>query len=352
LAVHGDGHIVVDGLTKQFGGIRAVDNLSFTVEPGSVTGFLGPNGAGKTTTLRVLLGLVLPTAGTATMGGRRYVDLRNPLQTVGAVLEASSFHPGRTGRNHLAACCAAAGFPVARADETLAMVGLTDASDRKVKGYSLGMRQRLALAAALLGDPGVLILEEPANGLDPEGIAWLRRILRRLADQGRTVLVSSHVLTEMQQVADRVVIVAHGRLVRQGTVEELVSGHGEAVAVVSPDIDKLAHALASSGGRFHRTGPNELWVTNLDAPTVGGCALRAGVELHGLRTERSDLEQIFFQLTRDASMAAAQPPPAPVPAAPPAPPAPAVMPPSMPASGPPPPPPSSPPAPPGSGGWR
>ncbi|MCW2523452.1 MAG: transporter ATP-binding protein, partial [Frankiales bacterium] len=208
-----DGRIVVERLTKVFGLQRAVDDLSFTVEPGSVTGFLGPNGAGKTTTLRMLLGLVRPTSGVATINGRRYQALERPMQTVGAALEASSFHPAHTGLQHLRIYCAAAGLPAQRADEVLDLVGLGGAAKKKTKGYSMGMRQRLGLAATLLGDPKVLILDEPANGLDPEGIRWLRGFFRHLAGEGRTVLVSSHQLAEVQEVADRAVILSKGRLV-------------------------------------------------------------------------------------------------------------------------------------------
>ena len=218
----GTGQIIVSGLTKQYKTVRAVDNLSFTVEPGRVTGFLGPNGAGKTTTLRMLLNLVTPTAGTATIGGSRYADLADPLRTVGAVLEASSAHKGRTGINHLRVICAAAGLPKERADEVLDLVGLTPAAKRKFKGYSLGMKQRLGIAAAMLGDPQVLILDEPANGLDPEGIRWMRGFLKGLAAEGRTVLVSSHLLSEMQLLADDVVIIAAGKLVRQGPVDQVI----------------------------------------------------------------------------------------------------------------------------------
>jgi ABC-2 type transport system ATP-binding protein len=214
-----DGRIAVANLTKYFGKVRAVDDLSFEVEPGTVTGFLGPNGAGKTTTLRCLLGLVAPTKGTATIGGRRYADLADPLGSVGAALEASSFHPGRTARNHLRVLCAAARLPDRRADEVLQLTGLGDAANRRVRGFSMGMRQRLALAATLLGDPRVLILDEPANGLDPAGINWLREFLRYLATrQGKTVLVSSHILSEVEQTVDSVVIIAQGRLIREGTL--------------------------------------------------------------------------------------------------------------------------------------
>jgi ABC-2 type transport system ATP-binding protein len=291
------GRIVVDGLSKTFGQVRAVDNLSFTVEPGSVTGFLGPNGAGKTTTLRMLLGLVTPTAGHATIGGRAYSQIPHPMQEIGAVLEASSFHPGRTARNHLRVYAAASGIPDARADEVLAQVGLTDAARRKAKGFSLGMRQRLGLAVALLGNPRVLLLDEPANGLDPEGILWLRGFLRSLAREGRTVLVSSHLLSEMQQTADRVVILSQGRLVREGSIADLEAESGVTVVVRSPEIEKLA-ALLSGQGEITRTGPDALQLKDIDAPVVGRAALQGGIELHELRTERSNLEQLFFSLTQ------------------------------------------------------
>lgn len=220
--------IVVTRLTKTFGATRAVDELSCTAEPGAITGFLGPNGAGKTTTLRMLLGLVRPDAGRALIGGRRYHELPEPTREVGAVLEATGFHPARTGRNHLQNYCSAGGYPPERADEVLELVRLTDAARRPVRGYSLGMRQRLALAQALLGDPHVLILDEPANGLDPEGIAWLRTLLKDLAARGRTVLVSTHVLSEVQQLVDQVVIVSRGRCIHQGPLAGLA---GEAAGL-------------------------------------------------------------------------------------------------------------------------
>src|SRR5215467_14266615 len=218
-----DGQLVASGLTKVYPKVRAVDGLSFSVQPGRVTGFLGPNGSGKTTTLRMLLNLVTPTSGVATIGGRRYPDLDNPLRTVGAVLEASGAHKGRTGRNHLRVVCAVGGFPVSRADEVLDMVGLTPAAKRKVRDYSMGMRQRLGIASAMLGDPRVLILDEPANGLDPEGIRWMRDFLRAFAAQGRTVFVSSHLLSEMEQLADDVIIIAAGRLVTQGRLQDILT---------------------------------------------------------------------------------------------------------------------------------
>jgi ABC-2 type transport system ATP-binding protein len=302
------GRIEVAGLTKTFGQVRAVNNLSFTVEPGSVTGFLGPNGAGKTTTLRMLLGLVTPSAGVATIGGQRYNHLHNPMRTVGAVLEAASFHPGRTGRNHLRVYCAAAGLPSSRADEVLGMVGLADAGRRKVKGYSLGMRQRLGLAMAMLGDPQVLILDEPANGLDPAGIQWLRQFTQTLAQQGRTVLVSSHLLAEVEQTVDRVVILNRGQLVRQGTVDELTAGAGESVVVRSPQADALGAALHQAGAQVQPTGPGTLQVVGMDAPAIGHQAFVSGVELHELRTVRSDLEDIFFRLTNEAENGGQQQP--------------------------------------------
>ena len=293
------GKIEVSGLTKQYGKLRAVDNLSFTVEPGRVTGFLGPNGAGKTTTLRMLLNLVTPTAGSATLGGARYADLKDPLRHVGAVLEASSAHKGRTGINHLRVVCAAAGLPKSRADEVLELVGLTPAAKRKFKGYSLGMKQRLGIAAAMIGDPTVLVLDEPANGLDPEGIRWMRGFLKGLATQGRTVLVSSHLLSEMQLLADDVVIIAAGKLVQQGPVATVMGSlaHGAQVRVRTPDAEKLTTALTGQKATVTKGESGELLVAGVDAPAVGRAALAAGVELHELTMERPDLERVFLELT-------------------------------------------------------
>ncbi|MGH3740855.1 MAG: ABC transporter ATP-binding protein [Micromonosporaceae bacterium] len=313
------GQITVRGLTKHYRSVKAVDDLSFTVTPGRVTGFLGPNAAGKTTTLRMLLGLVAPTAGEATIGGVQYDEIPEPTRTVGAVLEASSAHKGRTGRNHLRVIAAAAGLPDTRVDEVLELVGLTSAARRKFRGYSLGMRQRLGIAAALLGDPQVLILDEPANGLDPVGIRWMRDLLRGLADQGRTVLVSSHLLSEMQQLADDVLIIAHGRLVTQGPVEVVIDSLAQqGVRVRTPDPEKLTTALTAQAGVsgqvvaespppadaptppqpvVRRAGADLLQVTGLDAPAIGRAALTAGVELHELTPERPDLEHVFLELT-------------------------------------------------------
>jgi ABC-2 type transport system ATP-binding protein len=291
--------IVVTNLTKQYKRLRAADDLSFTVRAGRVTGFLGPNGAGKTTTLRMLLNLVAPTAGSATIGGRRYVDLAQPIREVGAVLEASSAHRGRTGLNHLRVICAAAGLPLGRADEVLELVGLTPAANRKFKGYSLGMRQRLGIAAAMVGDPRVLILDEPANGLDPEGIRWMRDLLRALATEGRTVLVSSHLLGEMQQLADDVVIVAAGKLIRQGPVEEVLGSMAGLVQtrVRTPQAAELTAALSALSATVSPLPDGALMVTGADATEVGHAAFAASIELHELTGERADLEQVFLQLT-------------------------------------------------------
>ena len=291
--------IEVAGLTKTFGSVRAVSDLGFTVEPGSVTGFLGPNGAGKTTTLRMVLGLVTPDSGRATFDGVPYAALPDPVRTVGAVLE-TAFHPARSGRDHLRVYCRAAGLPVSRADEALERVGLTSAGRRRAGGYSLGMRQRLALATALLGDPPVLVLDEPANGLDPEGILWLRGFLRHLAhDEGRTVLVSSHLLAEMEQTADRVVIVGAGRLVRQGSIAELRSGaHGAGTVLVrSPEADRLAAVLASGGLAATRGDDGLVTVEGATPADVGARAFAAQVELHELRAESTGLEELYFRLT-------------------------------------------------------
>jgi ABC-2 type transport system ATP-binding protein len=278
------------------GNIRAVDRLSFTVEPGSVTGFLGPNGAGKTTTLRMVLGLVHPTSGTATIGGIPYKQIPHPITRVGAALEASDFHPARTGRNHLRIICVAAGLPVKRADETLDLVGLGAAGRRKVRTYSMGMRQRLGLASALLGDPRVLLLDEPANGLDPDGIRWLRGFFRHLAGEGRSVLVSSHQLNEVQEVADRVVILNRGQLVRAGSIQELTAGT-ESVRVRTPTPVPLGEAIAANGAFAQHLDEHTLQVRGLSRDQVGHLAFTAGVELHELATQGFDLEDLFFQLT-------------------------------------------------------
>ena len=310
------------GVTKQFGAVSAVQDFSARVEPGVVTGFLGPNGAGKTTTLRILLGLVRATSGRATIGGTAYADLASPLRSVGAALEAASFHPGRSAANHLKVYAQAARLPRTRVDEVLTTVGLADVAGRRVGGYSLGMRQRLGLAFALLGDPAVLVLDEPTNGLDPEGIIWMRGLLRELARQGRTVLVSSHLLTEVQQTADRLLIISNGSLVFQGSVEDLAEPAEQAVVVDSPDRQGLAEALTAAGVAYEnlRTGVS---VRGADPADIGAIALTAGVALSGLQKKGPSLEEVFLELVNGArvhpSAAAshlAAPTPAPLPAEP------------------------------------
>ncbi len=293
--------IEIAGLTKSFGAVHAVSDLSFTVNPGQVTGFLGPNGAGKTTTLRMLLGLVRPTSGTATFGGVAYRDLPRPLSTVGTALEASSFHPGRSARNHLAVYAAAAGLPGSRVDFVLGLVGLSQYADRRVGGYSLGMRQRLGLASALLGDPGVLVLDEPTNGLDPEGIRWMRGFLRDRAAEGRTVLVSSHLLAEVQQSVDRVVIISRGRAVYEGTLDALETGG--VVRVDSPDRAALAAALTAHNIASEQTATGVL-ASGTTAEEVGRVALEASVPLSLLVAEHAGLEDVFLDLVGQPEVAA------------------------------------------------
>ena len=294
--------ITIEGLTKRFGEVVAVDDLSFEVASGTVTGFLGPNGAGKTTTLRMLLGLVTPSAGSARIDGRAYRELPAPITRVGALLEASGFHPGRSARDHLRVLCVAAGLPAGRADEVLAQVGLADAARRRVGGFSLGMRQRLGLAAALLGDPGLLVLDEPANGLDPQGVRWLRELLRGLAAEGRTVLVSSHVLAEVAQTVDHVVIIARGRLVTQATLAELTERTRPAVRARSARPQALLAALAARGIPARQEG-DVVVATGTTTEAVGQAAADAGVPLLELGAERSNLEEVFLALTREGAAA-------------------------------------------------
>ncbi|HET8789470.1 MAG TPA: ATP-binding cassette domain-containing protein [Actinomycetes bacterium] len=289
--------IRIEGLTKRFGAVLAVDNLNFVVAQGTVTGFLGPNGAGKTTTLRTLLGLITPTAGTTRIHGRPYRQLTDPIRHVGALLESSGFHPGRSARNHLQVVATAAGLPAARADEVLAQVGLAGAARRRVSGFSLGMRQRLGLATALLGDPQVLVLDEPANGLDPEGVHWLRGLLRHLADQGRTVLVSSHVLAEIAQTVDQVVIIAAGRLVTQSTLAALTDQAKGAVRVRSADPQALRDLLVRQGVSVELTASDELVASGVSSEQIGRVAAGANIAIYEMRSESANLEKAFLQLT-------------------------------------------------------
>jgi ABC-2 type transport system ATP-binding protein len=285
------------GLTKRYGSVTAVDDLSFSVRDGAVTGFLGPNGAGKTTTLRMILALARPSAGHATVLGQPYAQLDEPARTVGANLEIAGAHPGRSGRDHLRALAAMAGLPPSRVDEVLRLVELDDAADRRAGKYSLGMRQRLGLAATLLGDPRVLILDEPANGLDPQGIRWLRDFLRGMAAEGRTVLVSSHVLAEVAQTVDDVVVIHRGRLVDQGPVSRLTAGGH--VLVRTPAAEELRTALEQAGLTASVDG-QELLVDAEDPARVGDIAFSVGVPLHELTTRTTSLEEAFLALTTDA----------------------------------------------------
>ncbi len=287
--------IEVSELSKRFGKTQAVAGLSFRVEPGTITGFLGPNGAGKSTTLRSVLGLVHPDAGGTTVLGVPYRELDRPLHRVGAVLEASEVHPGRSGRNHLRVYAAAAGLPRSRVEEVLALVELSAAAKRRVKGYSLGMRQRLGLAFALLGDPEVLVLDEPANGLDPAGIRWLRDLLRALAAEGRTILVSSHVLAEVAQTVDRVVIIHRGKLIQQATIAEVLAGAQGATLVRSPDA-RLRDLLAARGATVSEAGDGAVLVS-LEPQQVGELAAANGIVLHELTVQRATLEEVFLELT-------------------------------------------------------
>jgi ABC-2 type transport system ATP-binding protein len=290
--------IEVEGLTKRFGSTLAVDDLSFSAGPGRITGFLGPNGAGKSTTMRAILGLVKPTSGTTAVLGVQYRDLSEPVWRVGVLLETFDAHPGRSGRDHLRVLALAGGIPRSRVDEVLALVDLREASGRRVKGYSLGMRQRLGLAAALLGDPEVLVLDEPANGLDPQGIRWLRDFLRSLAGNGRTILISSHVLSEVAQTVDDVVIIHRGRLIRHAAMADVETTAAGSTIVRSPTAQRLAELLADAqidatsvaDGRLSVAAPPE---------RIGEIAAEHRIVLHELSVERASLEEVFLELTGD-----------------------------------------------------
>jgi len=293
--------INIDHLTKRYGSITAVDGLSFDVRPGRVTGFLGPNGSGKTTTLRMLLGLTAPDSGTATINGARFRDLPDPVHSVGAALDNDCFHPSRSAIEHLRIMATAAGIPRARATQVLTMVGLAEAGHRRVGDFSLGMRQRLTLAAALLGDPGVLIMDEPLNGLDPDGICWMRDLLRRLAGQGRTVLVSSHLLAEAAQTVDDVVVITAGRLAAQGPVAELAAATST-TRIRTPDIGRLIGALDREGIGARLTEPDTVEVRGADPDRVARIAAAAAVTVLELSRHTDNLEDLFFDLTRDRTL--------------------------------------------------
>jgi ABC-2 type transport system ATP-binding protein len=288
--------IAVRELTKVFDGHTAVDHTTFGIEPGRVTGFLGPNGAGKTTTLRMILGLVSPSSGEAHVLGKSYVDLADPLRTVGAVLDTNQFHPHRSGRNHLRMYANVGGIDPRRVDEVLELVNLTEAAGKKVGHYSLGMRQRLGIAAALLGDPQILILDEPANGLDPAGIRWLRGLLRGFALKGRTVFVSSHLLAEITKIADDVIVINRGRLVTQASVRELLSHAAADVRVETPQPERLRDALEASGIKVTLLAHDEL-SANASKEAIGTIAAEAHIPVFGLHQQEHSLEEIFFELT-------------------------------------------------------
>ncbi|PRX43604.1 ABC-2 type transport system ATP-binding protein [Prauserella shujinwangii] len=291
--------ITLRGLTKHYGRKRVVDELTFDVAPGRVTGFLGPNGAGKSTTMRMVLGLDRPTSGEALVDGRRYAELRHPLREVGAVLDARSVHPGRDARRHLLAMARSNGIPDARVDEVLGTVGLADVAGKRAGAFSLGMGQRLGIAGALLGDPGTLLFDEPVNGLDPDGVRWIRQLMRSLATEGRTVLVSSHLMSEMQLTADQLVVIGRGRLLADAPVTEFVADD-RAVHVRLPDPGErqtLAHHLTGEGLAVEERGGGELVVTGGTVEGVGDLAHALGLRLHGLTADAVSLEQAYLRLT-------------------------------------------------------
>jgi ABC-2 type transport system ATP-binding protein len=303
-------------LTKRFGQKLAVDHLSFTVQPGRVTGFLGPNGAGKSTTMRLILGLDRPNSGSATIDGKRYEDLTNPLRQVGALLEAKSVHTGRSARNHLLFLAQTQGLPASRVETVLELVGLRDVADKRAGTYSLGMAQRLGVAAAMLGDPQVLLLDEPVNGLDPEGVLWIRNLMKQLASEGRTILVSSHLMNEMAVTADHIIVVGRGRLIADAATDEIIArGSSQSVRVRTPEADKLtamitaegASAMPVANGSAQAAGPAQqgdtapaLLVTGLTAARIGELAASASIVLHELTPQLASLEDVFLELTADS----------------------------------------------------
>jgi ABC-2 type transport system ATP-binding protein len=318
--------IEVRDLTKQYGGKLAVDHLTFSVEPGRVTGFLGPNGAGKSTTMRLMLGLDHPTAGTATINGKRYQDLANPLRTVGALLEAKSVHSGRSARNHLLFLAQTQGLPKSRVDEVLGLVGLQDVASKRAGTFSLGMSQRLGIAAAMLGNPEFLLLDEPVNGLDPEGVLWIRNLMKQLATEGRTILVSSHLMNEMAVTADYLIVIGRGKLITQSTVEDVIARSTDtSVRVRTPQAERLTELIAAAGGTAKpgenggRGGPGNgadlLTVTGLPASRIGEIAASGAIVLHEL-TPLASLEEAFMELTSGSVEFGPRTEPAPADAAP------------------------------------
>jgi ABC-2 type transport system ATP-binding protein len=292
--------IRIDHLTKRYDKTLAVDDLDFEVRPGVVTGFLGPNGSGKSTTMRIILGLDHPTKGSATIEGKRYGELRDPLHEVGALLDAKAIHPGRSARNHLRALAASNRIPFSRVDEVLEFSGIGSVADKKVGDYSLGMSQRLGIAGALLGDPGVLLFDEPVNGLDPEGIRWIREFFRSLANEGRTVFVSSHLMSEMAVSADQIIVIGRGKFITQGSVDALTASAKGTVFVRGANHPQLLAALRSHHGVVNEVNDEGLSVSDLTSEQIGQIAFDAGVALYELTPQRASLEEVYMDLTADA----------------------------------------------------
>jgi ABC-2 type transport system ATP-binding protein len=292
--------ITAHALTKRFGATTAVDNLTFEVPPGVVTGFLGPNGSGKSTTMRMIMGLDVPTSGSALVGGQPFSELAWPLREVAALLDAKAFHPARTARNHLRWLALTNDIPLRRVDEVLDQVGLTGVADRRAGKFSLGMSQRLGIAATLLGDPAVLLFDEPVNGLDPEGIRWVRHFLRGLAAEGRTVFVSSHLISEMSQTADRLVVIGRGRLIAETSVADFIArSGGAAVKLITPDVAAFTVTLTAAGAKVRPGEVGELTIEGLAAPQIGDLAARDGLRVHELVPITASLEDAFMELTQD-----------------------------------------------------
>jgi len=286
------------GLTKRYGGTVAVDNLSFSVEPGKITGFLGPNGAGKTTTMRLILGLDEPTSGTVTVDGRPFRQVAQPMRQIGALLDAKALHGGRSAYNHLLCLAESNNLPKARVGEVLSLVGLTEVAGKRTKGFSLGMGQRLGIAAALLGDPKILMFDEPVNGLDPEGILWIRNLMKALAADGRTVFVSSHLMSEMENTADHLIVIGRGKLIANCTVDEFIAANSQLnVRVRTPQPDQLAKLVAAAGGTVRENGDGAMVVSGLEASRIGDLAYDNSVRLHELAPAQASLEEAFMELT-------------------------------------------------------
>ena len=292
--------IKIDHLTKRYGGTLAVNDLYFEVKPGVVTGFLGPNGSGKSTTMRIILGLDRPSSGQATINGQRFANLKDPMREVGALLDAKAVHPGRTARNHLRALAASNQIKRSRVDEVLDFVGISSVADKKVGNYSLGMSQRLGIAGALLGDPGILLFDEPVNGLDPEGIKWIREFFRTLASQGRTVFVSSHLMSEMAVSADEIIVIGRGKFITSGSIDDLTKTAKGTVLVRASDHDKLASAVALHHGVVHEANDNGLIIGDLTSDEVGQIAFDVGIAVFELVPQRASLEEVFMDLTADS----------------------------------------------------